>query len=67
MEKLDIENKSSDTLLLGARWLMLNSVIAPSGWDIIKWNKLAKKSQKERLVIAGKLIDVVIDRLQDSE
>lgn len=35
----------------------------PNGWDGQIWDKLARKSYKERLVIAGALIAAELDRI----
>lgn len=45
-------------------WLSaLNNYSCPLGWDIKLWEKMIRKSYKERLVIAGALIAAEIDRL----
>ena len=35
----------------------------PGGWDENLWNKMCRKSYRERLIIAGALIAAEIDRL----
>ncbi len=36
---------------------------APEGWDKGIWNKMKRKTVKERLIIAGALIAAEIDRI----
>lgn len=37
--------------------------LPPGGWDTERWNKMAAKSYKERLIIAGALLAAEIDRI----
>lgn len=36
----------------------------PDGWDKKLWKRMAKKTVKERLIIAGALIAAELDRIQ---
>jgi len=40
---------------------------APNGWNRDFWQRILKKSYKDRLIIAGALIAAEIDRLQAEE
>jgi hypothetical protein len=37
----------------------------PMGWSKFIWNKMIRKSYKDRLIVAGALIAAEIDRLQN--
>lgn len=37
--------------------------LPPGGWETETWNKMAEKSYKERLIIAGALLAAEIDRI----
>lgn len=41
----------------------IKSCLVPLNWNIIWFEKLCKKSHKERLIIAGALISAELDRL----
>lgn len=41
--------------------------MCPANWDKEIWDKMMRKSYKERLIIAGALIAAEIDRLQASQ
>ncbi len=67
----DVEYNVMNQLPLAAMWLIEGGIDirqrTPSEWDEDIWLKMADKSYKERLIIAGALIAAEIDRLQNTE
>jgi hypothetical protein len=65
----DVEYNTSFQLGIAARKLLESpgeipfGTTEPNSWDRGIWNKMAFKSYKERLIIAGALIAAEIDRL----
>lgn len=51
---------------IAARRLLTIDTFIPYKWDKNVWSKMIVKSYKERLIIAGALIAMEIDRLQNS-
>lgn len=64
----DVMENSNGELMLGAvATLKGNTYIFPAIWDEAICTKIAYKSYKDRLVIAGALIAAELDRIQNQE
>lgn len=63
----DVKYNNVGQLRQAAASLMgqLNNNQVPENWDTQIWDKMLKKTLKERLIIAGALIAAEIDRLQN--
>lgn len=65
----DVECNTNNQLPFAAMQLIEGGLTTrlqtPSEWDDDSWQKMADKSYKERLIIAGALIAAEIDRIQN--
>lgn len=61
----DVSENRHEQLVHGAiKLLGVGKFSRPLNWDENLWNKMERKSNKERLIIAGALIAAELDRLQ---
>lgn len=65
----DVERNSEEQLVKGAIALLSKptseeemNALKPDGWDAEGWEKMTKKTYKERLIIATALLAAEIDR-----
>lgn len=64
----DVQVNDQQQLAIAAMWLIDGSIekqnYCPAEWDSDIWQRMARKSYRERLIIAGALIAAEIDRIQ---
>lgn len=67
----DVDENTLQQLPVAAMLLIEGGIkiemMCPSEWDDEIWLKMARKSYKDRLIIAGALLAAEIDRLQFEE
>lgn len=67
----DVDENALQQLPVAAMLLIEGGIkiemMCPSEWDDEIWLKMARKSYKDRLIIAGALLAAEIDRLQFEE